>query len=66
VRVGPGDVCGKFIIYLRNPQKIEWRLHLYLPFDPKKIQNFAQKEVRKLLQKDTSKEEETRSMSREN
>jgi hypothetical protein len=46
-----GGVAKAFGLFdlLRNPQKIEWRLHLDLPFHPSEIQKFAQKEVRKLL-----------------
>jgi hypothetical protein len=49
VRVEHGDVSAQFISDVRNSQKIEWPLHFDFPFGPDEIQNFDQKEVRKLL-----------------
>jgi hypothetical protein len=56
VRVGHGDVCGQFIRDVRCPQKIEWSLHNDFPFHPDEIQRLDQKEVWKLLPKDSTEE----------
>jgi hypothetical protein len=49
VQLGLDGGSRKLISELRDSQKIEWSLHLDLPFRTTKIQGFDQKEVLQLL-----------------